>query len=57
MVMKESNTNTIIPVYREGVYDRRYMMKLRAKAFLKEKGIALAHRTDLIFVEHRLTYN
>lgn len=49
--------NDIIPVYREGQYDHRYMLKIKAKALFKEKTTAFIAKTDLIFTEHRLTYN
>lgn len=45
----------IIPVYREGKYERKYMMKLRAKKYLKEKGAIMAERIDMAFTEYKFT--
>ena len=47
--------NDIIPVYREGKYEKKYMLELKAKRYLKEKGAIMAERIDLFFTEYRLT--
>ena len=54
--MEHSKTN-IIPVYREGQYDHKYMIRVKARAYLKQKTTAFIAKTDLIFTEHKLTYN
>jgi hypothetical protein len=52
----ETNTRTFepIPIYHEGVFDRKYWYTLQTKRYLLAKGKELAHQIDSIFVEHTL---
>lgn len=43
-----------IPIYHEGVFDRKYWYTLQAKRFIRSKAEALAVQIDSIFVEHTL---
>jgi hypothetical protein len=43
-----------IPIYHEGVFDRKYWYTLQAKRFIRSKAGELAHQIDTIFEQHTL---
>lgn len=54
--MDNVSTNTFepIPIYREGVFDRRYWYTLQAKRYLSARMQEAVHTIDVLFEEHRL---
>lgn len=43
-----------IPIYHEGVFDRKYWYTLQTKRYIAAKGRELAQQIDTIFEQHTL---